>query len=345
MNTRLYKLREEIGNVDGFIVTYLPNIYYLVGFTGSSGALVVTQKDAVFFTDFRYKEQCKREIKDAETFIIKKTLIGDLTKHPLVKSLKRVGFEQPTIHYSTYLALKRRLRGKKLKGLKNKVEELRKIKEPDEIKVMKEAAKLANSVFESIVHIAKPGIREEDIAIELEYQFRKHGASGTSFDTIVASGPNAALPHARASKRKLKEGETVTFDFGVLYNHYASDTTRTIILGSNPKAEEIYKIVQEAQESAIKAVKPGISLKEVDAVARNIITEAGYGEYFGHGLGHGVGLEVHEGPNVSRRSNDISKVGMVFTIEPGIYLPDFGGVRIEDMVVVTDKGAEVITKI
>ena len=341
---RVSKLREEIKEVDGFIVTNLPNIYYLVGFTGSSGVLVITQKDAVFFTDFRYKEQCAREIKSADVVIIKKSLLEEVFQHSVVNPLKKIGFEE-SIKYSRYSMLKKGLKGKKLLPLKNKVEKLRKIKEPSEIKTIKQSAKIALSSFEAIKSLIKPGVREEDIAIELEYRMKKNGAQGTSFETIVASGPNAALPHARAGNRKLKDGDTVVLDFGVMFNHYASDTTRTIILGKNSKANEIYKIVEEAQLAAIREIKPGVPLKELDRIARDIISDAGYGEYFGHSLGHGVGLEVHEAPNVSGKSEDIVTPGMVFTVEPGIYLPRFGGVRIEDMVVAKDEGVETITRI
>ncbi len=343
-NMRVSNLRKEIKEVDGFIVTNLPNIYYLVGFTGSSGVLVITQKEAVFFTDFRYKEQCAREIKDADVVIIKKSLIRDVLRHSVVKSLKKIGFEE-SIKYSSYSTLKKGLKGKKFLPLKNEVGKLRKIKEPGEIKTIKEAAKLSLSSFEDIKSLVKPGVREEDIAVELEYRMKKNGAQDTSFETIVASGPNAALPHARAGNRKLKDGDTVVLDFGVMFNHYASDTTRTIILGENPKANEIYKIAEEAQLAAIRKVKIGVPLKELDRIARDIISDAGYGEYFGHSLGHGVGLEVHEGPSVSGKSEDTVETGMVFTVEPGIYLPNSCGVRIEDMVVVKDKGIEIITKI
>ena len=350
---RVSNLRKEIKEVDGFIVTNLPNIYYLVGFTGSSGVLVITQKAAVFFTDFRYKEQCTREIKGADVVIIKESLLKEVSQHSIVKSLKKIGFEEG-IKYSNYSMLEKGLRGKKFSPLKNKVEKLRKIKEPSEIKTIKQAARIALSSFESIKSLIKPGVMEEDIAIELEYRMKKNGAQGTSFETIVASGPNAALPHAKAGNRKLKDGDTVVLDFGVMYNHYASDTTRTIILGENPTrpetervgtAHKIYRIVEDAQTSAIREIKPGVPLKELDRIARDIISDAGYGEYFGHSLGHGVGLEIHEAPKVSGKSEDIVTPGMVFTVEPGIYLPRFGGVRIEDMVVVRDKGIEIITKI
>ncbi len=341
---RINKLRKEIKEVDGFIITNLPDIYYLVGFTGSSGILIITQKDAVLFTDFRYKEQCKREIKGADVVIIRKSLLEEVFNHSVIKPLKKIGFEW-SIKYSSYFVFKKGLTGKKLLPLKNKVAKIRKIKELSEIKIIKKAAKISLSSFKEIEAIIKPGIQEREIMIELEYRMKKNGAQGTSFETIVASGPNAALPHAKAGTRKLKDGDTVVVDFGIMYNYYASDTTRTIILGKNPKALKIYKIVEEAQLAAIQAIKIGIPLKKLDRIARNIISDAGYGEYFGHSLGHGVGLEIHEAPGVSGKSEEIVTSGMVFTVEPGIYLPRFGGVRIEDMIVVKDKGIEIITKI
>ena len=340
---RISKLREKIKEVDGFIVTNLNNIHYLVGFSGSSGVLIITQKEVVFFTDFRYKEQCAREIKSADVVIVKESLFDEISRHSIVRSLKKIGFEE-SIKYSSYSILKKELKGKKLSPLKNKVEELRKIKEPGEIKIIKESAKIALSSFEAIKSLIKVGIREMDIALELEYRMKKNGAQGTSFETIVGSGPNAALPHARAGRRKLKSGDTVVLDFGVLYYYYSSDTTRTIILGENPEAHKVYKIVEKAQLAAIKEIKPGVALKELDHIARDIISNAGYGKYFGHSLGHGVGLEVHELPRLSTKSEDIAAPGMVFTVEPGIYIPNSCGVRIEDMVVVRDKGIDIITK-
>ena len=345
---RLSNLRKEIEEVDGFLITKLTNIRYLVGFTGSSGVLLVTQGEAIFFTDFRYKEQSKREIKEAETFIIKESLFKEVAKHPIFKSLKRIGFEEE-LKYSNYELLKKELKNKKLLPLKDKVENLRSIKDEREIKNIKTSAKIADSAFKSIrdlipKSIIRPGVKEESIATELDYQLRKEGASRNSFETIVASGPNAALPHARAGKRKLAPGDTIIIDFGALYNGYASDMTRTLILGDNPKANEIYKIVLNAQLTAINNVKPGVQLKELDRIARDAITSSGYGEYFGHSLGHGVGLEIHEAPMVSANSEEVAQKGMVFTIEPGIYLPGKLGVRIEDMVLVTDTGAELITQ-
>lgn len=340
---RLDKLRENIDEVDAFLVTYLPNIRYLVSYTGSNGLLLITLKEALFFTDFRYKEQSAREVKDAEIVVVEQSLFKDIVKHPIFKSLKKIGFE-PQISYMEYEKLVDGLQGKELLCLKGYVEELRMIKYESELANIKAAARIADAAFAEMQSLIKPGIKENDIAMELDYQIRKSGATGTAFKTIVASGPNAALPHARSSDRVLKDRDTVIFDFGALYNGYASDITRTIILGENSKAKKLYQIVLEAQEAALNAVKVGVSLQELDKIARDIIIEAGYGEYFGHGLGHGVGLEVHEAPKASTTSEDIAEVGMVFTVEPGIYLPEFGGVRIEDLVIVEEEGCEIITQ-
>ncbi|MDI6841113.1 MAG: aminopeptidase P family protein [bacterium] len=340
-SVRLFKLREEVNKVDAFLITELPSIRYLINFTGSSGVLLVTQEEAIFFTDFRYKEQSEREVKGAETVIVKESLL-ELAHHPIIKSLKKIGFEQE-IRYSTYWKLKNELKNKRLVPLKDKVERLRMLKDIDEITNIRKAANIADSAFKDVKSTIKPGVKEKDIAIELEYQLKKRGASGTPFDTIVASGPNAALPHARAGNRKLRDRDTVIIDFGAVYNGYASDMTRTLILGNNQKANKIYRLVLDAQLTAISNVKHGISLKKLDRIARDVITKAGYGKCFGHSLGHGVGLEVHEAPRVSSNSEDYAQVGMVFTIEPAVYIKDFGGVRIEDMVVVKDSGVKVIT--
>jgi Xaa-Pro aminopeptidase len=344
MDTRLSKLQECIDEVDGFVITHLPNVCYLVGFTGSNGMLIVTRKDAVLFTDSRYTEQCAREVQGAETYIIEESYAKELAKHPLTKSMKKIGFEEASIKYTIYQALREEMRNKELVALKNKVEAFRRTKDTGEIAALRRAAEIADRAFESVIPLIRPGEKENDIAAEFEYRLRKNGAEKVSFETIVASGPNAALPHARASERELLEGDTVIFDFGAVRDLYSSDATRTLILGKNEKASAIYEIVLRAQETAINAVKPGVVLKEIDGIARNIIAEAGYGEYFGHGLGHGVGLEVHEAPRVSKKSEATVELGMVFTIEPGIYLPGFGGVRIEDTLLVTERGAEAITR-
>lgn len=341
-SNRISAIKEKTKKLDAVLITNLPNIYYLTSFTGSSAVLLITKKKVLFFTDFRYKEQSKKEVRNAETIIIKDTFDKDISSHPVMKSIKTIGFE-PQIAYSTYKLLKHLLKGKKLIPLKDEIEALRMLKDESEINTIKKASRISEQAFEYILPLIKPGVAEKDIALEFDYQVRKNGGEGVSFTTIVASGPNAALPHARAGSRKLKNGDTVILDFGAIYNHYCSDTTRTLILGDNPKAYKIYKIVQSAQSSAIKAIKPGISLSKLDTVARNIIGKAGYGEYFGHGLGHGVGLNVHEAPRLSKKSKDKVMPGMVFTVEPAIYLPKFGGVRIEDMVVVWKDKIEIIT--
>lgn len=339
---RISKLRKIIKGTDAFIITELNNIYYLSGFTGSSAVLVVTQKDTAFFTDFRYKEQSAREVKNAEIVIIKNSLWDETLAHKIFKNVKKIGFE-PHIEYATYEFIKDKLKGKKIIPLKDKIENLRTIKENSEIVVIKKASKIADASFKAILPLIKPGVTEEEIAMEFEFRVRKNGGSGIAFKTIIASGPNAALPHARASSRKIKPKDTIVIDFGAIYNRYVSDCTRTLIIGDNPRAEKIYKIVEQAQKLAIKAIKPGVSLKKLDAIARDFITKSGYGKYFGHSLGHGVGLEVHESPKLSTRSEEFAKIGMVFSVEPGIYLPGFGGVRIEDLALVTPKGPEILT--
>ncbi|MFA5033639.1 MAG: aminopeptidase P family protein [bacterium] len=349
-NNKITALQKNIKEVDLFLITGINNIFYLTGFTGSSAVLLVTKKDAVFFTDFRYKEQSAREVKldcreasSAKIVIVKNSLWTEIISHSIFKGVKKIGFEY-SIDYSAYEYLKTKLKGKKLIPLRNKIEDFRTIKNDYEIATITKAVEIADTVFASITRLIKPGISEEEIAVEFEYQIRKNGGSGISFPTIVASGLNAALPHAIAGSRKIKNGDTVVFDCGAIYKKYCSDMTRTLIIGKNPLAEKVYKIVLNAQETAIKAIKPGVSLKKIDTIARNIITKAGYGKYFGHSLGHGIGLDVHESPKSSPKSEDYAKPGMVFSVEPGIYLPGKLGVRIEDLVLVTDKGVKILTK-
>lgn len=363
---RLVELRKTITEVDAFIITELNNIYYLTGFTGSSGILVVTKKNAVLFTDYKHKEQSAREIKCADTVIIKNSLWDETLTHSIFKGVNKIGFEpqkplplreriihifkrapkagfQPHIDYSTCKFIKNKLKDRQIVPLKDKIENLRIIKDASEIALIKKASHIADSSFNAVIPLIKPGITEKDIAIEFEFQIRKNGGSGVSFDTIIAFGPNAALHHPEPTSRKLKAKDTVLFDFGAVYERYVSDCARTLILGDNPHADKIYKIVEKAQESAIKAIKPDVSFKKVDAIARNLIIESGHGRCFRHSLGHGVGLEFHEAPTLSRRSKDFAKIGMVFSVEPGIYLQGFGGILIEDLVVLTDKGPEIIT--
>jgi Xaa-Pro aminopeptidase len=223
--------------------------------------------------------------------------------------------------------------------------ELRSIKDANELEKIRQAIKLADDAFAHMLHFVEAGQTEEEISLELEFTMRREGASGGSFDFIVASGLRSSMPHGVASSKKVEVGDLLTMDYGAIFQGYCSDITRTLCFGEpTEKQQEIYEIVLRAQKAGIAALKPGIPGKEVDAVARQVITDAGYGDCFGHGLGHSVGLAIHEGPNLNLREERILQPGMVITIEPGIYIPDWGGVRIEDMAVITENGCEVLTQ-
>jgi Xaa-Pro aminopeptidase len=331
--------------VDGLIITNLINIRYLVGYTGSSGLLWVSKKQAVFFTDFRYQEQVKREVKGARPVIVKKSLWEDLFVNPDFKKTKRIGFEKNDLKYYQYELLQKELKGRKLLPLAGLPEELRKVKDQDEIKCIALAAAIADKAFGRIVKIVKPGMTELEITDRLESLMKSFGSLNPSFATIVGSGPNSALPHAQPSARKIKKGDFIVFDFGATCRGYHSDMTRTVCVGQpGPRHLKVYHTVLKSQLSGLKALKAGIKGLEADRAARSVIDEAGFAKYFGHGLGHGVGLEVHEAPGVGSKSVNLLPVDSVVTVEPGIYLPGWGGVRIEDLVVVTAKGCRILSK-
>ncbi len=256
-----------------------------------------------------------------------------------------VGLESSFVSLKLYEKFKDLLPTATFKNTENLIESLSVRKDPLEISKIRKAVRIADKAFSEILKMLKPGVREKDIALELENRMRKLGADGPSFDTIVASGQRSSMPHGRASDKKLKKGDFITIDFGCYFQGYSSDITRTVVLGkATEKQKKIYSVVLNTQKAACKAVKPGLACSHVDAVARDMIMKAGYGDYFGHGLGHGIGLLVHDGPVLSPRSNDILEPGNVITIEPGIYLPNWGGVRIEDDVLVTSDGAQILSK-
>jgi len=345
LNNRVDKLKDYIykKDLDGVLIQNPFNRRYLSGFTGSFGFVVITKDKNIFVTDFRYIEQASNQCIDYD--IVKHT--DNNTIYDIINKLeiKRLGFEEEFITYQQYKELNNRLNSIQLVELEGIINKHRRIKSEDEIIQIRRAAEIADKTFAHICEILKPGVSEEEISLEIEYFMKKQGASGTSFDSIVASGIRSSLPHGRATDKIIEEGDFVTLDFGCIYNGYCSDMTRTIVIGkASEKQREIYDIVLKAQTEALKYIKPGIMGFEVDKVARNIIKEKGYGDYFGHGLGHGVGMEVHEEPRLSPLGKDPLESSMVVTDEPGIYIPDFGGVRIEDLVVVTEDGCEILSK-
>ncbi|TFB23830.1 aminopeptidase P family protein [Filobacillus milosensis] len=342
---QLKRLREKLveKDLDGFLVTNGKNRRYLTNFTGTAGVVLVTADEALFITDFRYTVQANEQVKGYNIIEHKGPIHLEVAKQAKDLGVKRLGFEKDTMTYGVYETYSKELECEFIPhtGL---VEELRLIKTEDEIKVLKDAAQIADAAFEHIQSFIKPGVKEIDVSNELEFFMRRQGATSSSFDIIVASGYRSALPHGVASDKEIQSGELVTLDFGALYNGYCSDITRTVAVGEiNDQLKEIYDVVLEAQLRGMKETKAGLTGKEADALTRDYIKEKGYGEYFGHSTGHGLGMDVHEGPGLSYRSDVVLKPGMVVTVEPGIYVPDVGGCRIEDDTVITENGNETLT--
>jgi len=328
--------------LSGFVVVNLPNIRYLCGYTGSNGLMLITRRDAWFYTDFRYQEQIRTEVKGCR----KRVLARDLASHPppeWQRPFRRLGVEAAHVTLSRFAQFRKRFRKAHLVKAQDLVLELRRTKEPAEVETIAKAQRVTDRVFRDVLKLVKPGVRERDLALEIEFQFRRHGE--VAFGSIVASGENAAKPHAGYSDRKLKRGDALTFDIGCRVNGYCSDMTRTVFVGKAPaELRTVYEIVHEAQRRALATIKPGTAARTADAAARDYITDKGYGKRFGHSLGHGVGIEVHEQPTLAATGKETLAPGDVVTVEPGIYLPGVGGVRIEDMVLVTKTGYRNFTR-
>lgn len=340
------QIKKEVGKrkLDAMIFTDLINIRYLAGYSGSSGMLLVTPRSADFLTDFRYKEQSTREVKGARVTIITTSLMEEMSHLQAFVKAKSIGIEEQNLTFSQFRQLERMAPKKKFVPVSNLAEELRRIKSSAEIQKIAKAAGIADQAFARIVRFIKPGMTERTIAAQLDHTLKLLGSSNPSFDSIVGSGPNGALPHAKPGERKVRKGDFIVLDFGAIYQGYHSDMTRTVLLGKpTEKHQKIYDIVARAQMTGLKTVRAGIKGLEADRAARQVIDGAGYGKYYGHGLGHGVGLEVHESPNMGMRSENILPVNSIVTVEPGIYLPGWGGVRIEDLVAVTAKGCRILT--
>ena len=332
----------ELG-VDGILITDIKNVRYVSGFSGSSGFLIITKYHPIFVTDFRYKEQAKKELKGFKIKIQNVGMIEYIRKLASKYRIQKLGFEAHDISYQTYKTL---LKGNvKLKALFDIVEELRLVKSCEEIFCIKTAIRRAENAFKKLRRFIKVGVTEQELAIKFEGLLRAEGCKNLPFGVIVASGFRSALPHAQPTNRVIKRGDLVLFDWGGECDGYYSDMTRTVAMkGRNSKKQkEIYSVVFNAQERALKTVKPGTTAVFIDAAARDFIAAKGYKKNFGHGTGHGIGLAVHERPVISWQGKDRAEEGMVFTIEPGIYLPGFGGIRIEDVVLVKKKGAAVLT--
>lgn len=341
---RITRIRERLQaeGADVFLVSNPVNRRYLTGFTGSAGLVWISSTKQAILTDFRYVEQVKAECPDWELIRIE-TYNETLKELIEAEQVKQIAFEQDHVTVQQLTDWQDKL-PTEFKGVSGWVQELRMIKTDEEIEHIRRAAQIGDEAFAELLPTLRSGMTEREIALELEFLMRKAGASGTSFNPIVASGPQSALPHARPGERILSYGDFVVFDFGCVVNGYCSDMTRTIVVGE-PEEQHllIYDLVYKAQVESLKAVGPGKTGAEIDAIARDIISEAGYGDNFGHGLGHSVGLEIHENPRLSKTDQTVLRPGMVVTVEPGVYIPGFGGVRIEDLVVVTEDGHEVLT--
>ena len=333
----------ETNKLDAILIASPINRRYVTGFTGTAGAVIISKNDARFITDFRYTEQAAEEATGFQIVEHKQLIELEIKEQLKEMNVKRLGFEKDHVSYSQYENYKKVLEAE-LVPISGIMEELRLIKSKDELELMKKAAEIADDAFEHIQSFIKPGVKEIDISNELEFFMRKQGAASSSFDIIVASGFRAALPHGVATEKEIESGELVTMDYGALYQGYCSDITRTVAVGEiNDELKNIYDIVLEAQIRGVEGIRPGISGKEADALTRDYIKEKGYGDYFCHSTGHGLGMEVHEGPSLSFRSDKKLKTGMVVTVEPGIYVPQVGGCRIEDDVIVTEAGNERLT--
>ena len=350
-NNRLQRLRNKFteNKIDGILVSQPENRYYLSGFNGSSGYLLITEQKAILATDFRYTEQAAIQASGYVVLQIKNNmadwfpdLIGDL-------SVERLGFEAGDITFSLHHQLRDSLNKKqvpvKLAPVNGLVESIRVVKEPAEIKLIEKAVVIADAAYEYIESVIKAGMTEKAVAWEIEKSLRENGSQAVPFEIIVASGPNSALPHARPSERFINLGEPVMIDMGAKYEGYTSDLSRTVCVGSpNSTFTKVYNTVLDAQQAAMSIISEGMTGHQVDSSARAVIEQAGYGEAFGHSLGHGVGLAPHELPRLGPNSTEPLTDGMIFTVEPGIYLSGWGGVRIEDTIIMEKGKVRALTK-
>ncbi len=342
--SRIDKIKEYLTelNLDAFYVTHIPNIRYLSGFSGSSAYLIITKNKNYFFTDFRYKEQSKEQVKGCE-IIVNFSPPEEIKNVFAAEGFKNVGFEPTHLTVFQLDTLKASYPGVNFIAIPERIEKLTMIKTPDEIAKIKKACEITDRVFSKLLEVIKPGMKEKDVSAEISYWHKMYGAEKDSFDPIVASGWRGALPHGMASDKIIASGEMVTLDFGCIYDGLCSDMTRTISVGKpNDEMKKIYDTVLESQMRAINAAKEGVSTKGLDTISRDYINSNGYEGKFGHGLGHGLGIEVHEMPSVSQRMDIAIPANVVVTIEPGIYVEGLGGVRIEDDIVLKAGGCDVL---
>jgi Xaa-Pro aminopeptidase len=351
VSARVAKLRVlfDVAEVDALLVTFLPNVRYLTGFTGSAGMALVTRDTTVFTSDGRYRTQAHEQL-DAAGVVAEVEIGATMAEQraALARALDpgaRVGLEAATVTWAQQREFATALNGHELVATEGVVEQLRRVKETGEIARIRAACAIADDALAALLPRLADGPSERDFALELEMEMRRRGASGNSFDPIVASGPNGAKPHARPTDRRVERGELVVIDFGCIVDGYCSDMTRTVSVGDpGPDARRVWDTVRASQAAGRDAVAEGVECAAVDKACRDVIDEAGWGDAFVHGTGHGVGLEIHEAPRVASTARDTLEAGSVVTVEPGVYLPGVGGVRIEDTVVVTPGGADPLTE-
>ena len=344
---RILKIQQKLCTDEAFIVFYGPNRFYLTGFNSSAGAVLITPKSASFIIDFRYFEKAKKVVKSCNVILSDK-IWQQITEILKADKIKTLYVENRTLSLSEFSALKKQLGGFKISEdttLDDYIYLLRSVKSESELSLMRKAQALTDETFEYILDYIRPGKTEKAIALELEFYMRRHGSEGMAFDSIVVSGENSSLPHGTPGDREVGQGDFITMDFGAVIGGYCADMTRTVAIGEvSDKQMLVYNTVLNAQLEAMKHIKAGAVCKEIDAVARNLIDNNGFEGCFGHSLGHSLGIEVHEAPGFNLRDNTALESGMVLSVEPGIYLENEFGVRIEDVICVTNDGFENLTK-
>jgi Xaa-Pro aminopeptidase len=340
---RVSRLRSGFPETDALLILNAKNIRYLTGFTGGDGALMVGPDWLTLLVDGRYTTQARAEAGGAEIFEFRKRADGIMaTAHR--HGVGSVGFESPVLSVEEYLRLKESLPEVTFLPLSDAFQLLRAVKDDGEVDRIREAARIAGEALAAVREMIRPGVREKEIALELEYRMRRGGAEQVSFETIVAAGANSALPHATPGCRPIMDGDCVMIDSGAVCDGYHSDETCTFVIGrASERQREVYGLVREAHDRAIRAIRAGVSCGEIDGMARSCLAEAGLGDAFAHGAGHGVGLDIHEAPRLAAGREELLRAGMVVTVEPGVYLPGLWGVRIEDTVLVTEEGCEILT--
>jgi len=344
---RLNNLYNDIVKHDlhGLYITNLTNIRYLTGFTGSAAILIVLKESSYFFTDGRYIQQSKEQVNNANVTIISTSYFDSINRCNIFNEKSRIGFESDHMSYSYYDSMINQFPNIDWISTNSIIENLAAVKDSEEISSLQTAIDITDDVFKKIIPEIREGVSEKYISTKISYLFKMNGADGDSYESIIAGGPRSALPHARPTERKFQKGDFIVMDFGALYNGYHADMTRTLVVGKpSTKHTEIYNIVLESHLNGIKTARSDIPCSQVDNACRSIIDQSGYGEMFTHSTGHGIGLEVHTLPRIHKNNHELLKKNHVITIEPGIYIPDWGGVRIEDDCLILDSSCQPLNK-